>query len=126
MTLHQPDEKTRTAATRALLAQVEKQLAATPGLAAGTRVGTVHTSWGESVPVVTAGDATVALWNGATATAKATLKLGDHRAKGDVVGSLTAKGPVDAATVDVTLTRDIDGPGLWWRLTHPVELLGIG
>lgn len=126
VTLHQPSEKVRTSATRALLAQVEKQLAAAPVLPAGTTVGTVRTDWGESVKVVTTADAAVALWNGARATATTTLKLGDHRAKGDVVGSLTAKGPVDAATVDVSLAGDVDGPDLWWRLTHPAQLLGIG
>lgn len=126
VTLHQPNEKTRNSTARALLVQVEKQLAAAPVLPAGTTVGVVRTSWGEAVPVVTSADARVALWNGATSTATSVLKLGDQRAKGDVVGSLTAKGPVDAATVQVILTRDVDGPDLWWRLTHPVELLGIG
>ena len=51
--------------------------------------------------------------------------LGDHREQGDVVGSLTLTGPLDAATVDLRLADDIEGPSAWWRLTHPLELFGL-
>jgi len=124
-TLGQPDEKTRITATRSLFAQLEKELQLRPSVAAGTIVGDVTTRWGETVPVETAKDADVVLWNGGVAAGSTTFRLGERRDKGDVVGALTATGPLGASTVDVTLARDIEGPDAWWRLTHPLDLFGL-
>ncbi|GAA3757260.1 hypothetical protein GCM10022240_07590 [Microbacterium kribbense] len=123
--LNQPDSKTRWRLARDLFAQVQTQLQATPALPAGTVVGTARTVWGERVPVVTATAASVVLWNGASATTTATIALGDHRGTGDRVGTLTATGPLNTVTVDVALQHDIDGPSPWWRITHPLQLLGV-
>jgi len=125
--LNQGDDDERLAVTRSLFSQVETALQAiAPAVSAGTVVGEVSTVWGEKVDIVSAEDATVVLWNGATATAATDFALGDDdRADGDAVGTLTVNGPVDAATVDVALADEIAGPSPWWRLTHPLELLGI-
>ncbi|QAY59213.1 D-alanyl-D-alanine carboxypeptidase [Microbacterium protaetiae] len=123
--LNQPDSKTRWSVSRDVLAQVEAQLKASPSVPAGTTVGTVHTRWGETVPIVTAAQADVVLWNGASAKVSSTLKLGDWSA-GAKAGTLSAAGPVNTTTVDATLSADLEGPGFWWRLTHPLDLLGIG
>ena len=124
-TLGQPNDKTRIAATRALFAQLETQLQLRPSVTAGTIVGEVTTRWGETVAVKTAKDADVVLWNGGSATVDTTFALGQHRDRGDVVGTLTATGPLDAAHVDLTLATDIEGPDAWWRLTHPLDLFGL-
>lgn len=124
-TLGQPDVETRDAATRALFAQVEQELQLTPSVTAGTSVGRVETRWGASVPIVTASDADVVLWNGSAARLSTSFDLGDAREQGDVVGSLVATGPKNAATVDVVLDGELDGPSPWWRLTHPLELFGL-
>ena len=75
--------------------------------------------------IVTVGDASVILWNGGAGTVSTTYSLGDHRTKGDVVGSLSVDGPLDDATVGLRLAGDIDDPSPWWRLTHPLELFGL-
>ncbi len=124
-TLGQPDVETRDAATRALFAQVEQELQLKPSVAAGTTVGQVETRWGATVPIVTAADADVVLWNGSAATVATSFDLGDAREQGDVVGSLVATGPKDQSTVDVVLDGELDGPSPWWRLTHPLELFGL-
>ncbi|WDG18523.1 D-alanyl-D-alanine carboxypeptidase family protein [Microbacterium sp. Clip185] len=124
-TLGQPDVETRDAATRALFAQVEQELQLKPSVAAGTTVGQVETKWGATVPIVTAADADVVLWNGSAATVATSFDLGDASEQGDVVGSLVATGPKDQSTVDVVLDGELDGPSPWWRLTHPLELFGL-
>jgi serine-type D-Ala-D-Ala carboxypeptidase (penicillin-binding protein 5/6) len=124
-TLGQPDEKTRISATRALFAQLEKELQLRPSVASGTIVGEVTTRWGETVPLKTTKDADVVLWNGGTATVATAFALGEHRDAGDVVGTLTATGPLDTTDVNVALAHDIEGPDAWWRLTHPLDLLGL-
>lgn len=123
--LGQPDHETRDAATRALFAQVEKELQPAPAVAKGTTVGQVDTLWGSPVGIVTASDATVVLWNGAAASASTSFALGDARDAGQKAGSLSASGPVDSATVDLVLAGDVEGPSPWWRLTHPLELFGL-
>lgn len=122
--LNQPSDKKRWSVSRDVLAQLEQQLRESPPLAAGTTVGTVHTEWGETVPVVTAKDADVVLWNGATAKVVAELTLGDWD-RGADAGKVTATGPLNTTTVAARLSTELSGPSLWWRLTHPLDLLGI-
>jgi D-alanyl-D-alanine carboxypeptidase (penicillin-binding protein 5/6) len=123
--LGQPSAKARIAASRALYADLEDELQLRPTVAEGTVTGSVETVWGEDIPIVAGEDASVVLWNGGTGQASAAYALGDHREEGDVVGSLTVKGPLDSTTVDLRLAEDIEGPTIWWRLTHPLELFGL-
>jgi D-alanyl-D-alanine carboxypeptidase (penicillin-binding protein 5/6) len=123
--LGQPSAKARVAASRALYADLEEELQLTPSVAAGTVTGSVETVWGEDIPIVAGDDASVVLWNGGTGQASAEYALDDHRDKGDVVGSLTVKGPLDTVTVDLRLAEDVEGPSIWWRLTHPLDLFGL-
>lgn len=124
--LNQAGNDERLAATRTLFAEVEAALAATaPAVASGTVVGEVSTPWGYSVDVVTDDDATVLLWNGASASADVTFDLRDERADGDEIGTLSVAGPLDATQIEVSLDEEVDGPSPWWRLTHPFELLGV-
>jgi D-alanyl-D-alanine carboxypeptidase (penicillin-binding protein 5/6) len=124
--LNQDDDDQRLAATRSLFAEVEAALAAQDAaVPEGTVVGQVQTEWGEEVDIVTDADADVVLWNGAVATASVSFDLGDERTKGGAVGSLSATGPLNSATTQLSLASDVDGPSPWWRLTHPIELFGI-
>ncbi|MCS3843192.1 D-alanyl-D-alanine carboxypeptidase family protein [Microbacterium sp. AK031] len=124
--LNQSSNDERLAVTRSLFAEVETALQDTPTtVPAGTVVGEVETLWGTNVDLVTDEDATVLLWNGASADAATTLALGDEREAGDQAGSLSVTGPVDAVEVSVSLEDEVSGPSPWWRLTHPLELLGV-
>ena len=123
--LGQPDDESRLAASRAIYTQLEQELQLKPSVAAGTVAGQVETLWGDEVDIVTSGDASVVLWNGGSGAATTTYDLGDHRDSGDVVGSLSVKGPLDDTTVDLQLTDEITDPSPWWRLTHPLDLFGL-
>lgn len=123
--LGQPDGAARDEATRALYAQIEQELQPRPSVTAGTLIGQVVTRWGETIDVVTAEDASVVLWNGATGTAASEFSLGDSAAAGDVVGALAVTGPLNSTSVDLELAGDLEGPTAWWRLTHPLDLLGL-
>lgn len=124
--LNQDSNEERLAVTRSLLSQIESALETlAPAVPAGTVVGEISTAWGTSVDVVSDEDATVVLWNGAAPTAAVDFALADEREAGDGIGTLTVNGPVDAATATVSLADDLTGPSPWWRLTHPLELLGV-
>ncbi|WP_435747823.1 D-alanyl-D-alanine carboxypeptidase family protein [Microbacterium sp. PMB16] len=124
--LDQGDDAQRLAATRALFAETEAALQAQgPAVAEGTVVGEVTTLWGTKVDVIAGADADVVLWNGALATATPAFDLGDEREKNGEVGTLTTVGPLGTVATPLTLAQDVEGPSAWWRLTHPIELLGI-
>ncbi|MGN8025371.1 D-alanyl-D-alanine carboxypeptidase family protein [Microbacterium sp. 22242] len=116
----------RVDASRKLYADVEAALKNQPQtVTKGTTLGTVDTAWGETTQVVAASDARVVLWNGASASATTRFALGDDWKAGDKAGTLTLKGPLDTATVPLALHTELQGPSLWWRLTHPLELFGL-
>ena len=124
--LNQADDDQRLAATRSLFAEVEAEFERLgPAVAAGTVVGQVQTEWGETVDVVTDADADVLLWNGASATTSTEFSLGDARDADAAVGSLSTVGPLNSTSTELVLAQDIEGPTIWWRLTHPFELFGI-
>ncbi|WP_407359785.1 D-alanyl-D-alanine carboxypeptidase [Microbacterium sp. LBN7] len=124
--LNQADDEQRLAATRALFAETEAALQAqAPAVEKGTVVGEVTTLWGEKVEIITADDANVVLWNGSTATTTTDFALGDQREQKGTVGTLTTAGPLDSVTTPLVLAEDVEGPSPWWRLTHPLQLLGI-
>jgi D-alanyl-D-alanine carboxypeptidase (penicillin-binding protein 5/6) len=123
--LGQPGPDTRNQATRDLFTRIEQELQPSPSVTAGTVVGKVETLWGDDIDLVTASDATVVLWNGGTARTSVDFTLGERTDAGETVGTLTATGPVDAATVDVDLAQEIEPPSPWWRLTHPLDLFGL-
>ncbi|MDX2376434.1 D-alanyl-D-alanine carboxypeptidase [Microbacterium sp. LRZ72] len=123
--LGQPDSESRFDAARAVLAELSTQVQPTVAVPAGTVVGRISTRWGAPVDVVTGEDASVVLWNGGTASATPTVALQDERDEGDTAGSLRVAGPADSAQVDAVLAEPVADPSPWWRLTHPLELLGL-
>ena len=124
--LNQGDDDQRLAVTRALFAETEATLRAQgPAVPKGTVVGEVTTLWGGKVDVIAGEDADVVLWNGALATSSTDFDLGDVRTGGGTVGSLSTVGPLDSTTTSLVLADDVEDPSPWWRLTHPLELLGL-
>ena len=124
--LNQDDNDQRLAATRSLFAEVEAALQAQePAVPEGTVVGEVRTVWGEKIDVIADADADVILWNGAAAQATPDFTLSSERDAGERIGTLTTAGPLNTTTTPLVLADDIDGPSPWWRLTHPLELLGL-
>ncbi|MFF0909589.1 D-alanyl-D-alanine carboxypeptidase [Microbacterium enclense] len=123
--LGQPGPDSRNAASRALFDRVEQELQPQTSVPAGTVVGRVSTLWGEEADVVSTADASLVLWNGAAGDASTDVDLGEARLSGETVGTLTVVGPLDRDTVAVELAGDIEPPTPWWRLTHPLDLLGI-
>ena len=123
--LDQPTSDARDATTRALFDNLEAALQPRAAVTKGAVAGEATTPWGETVDVVVGDDAMLIGWNGTTGTASSTFDLGDRRAAGDTVGELVVSGPLNTASVTLQLDEAIEGPGFWWRLTHPLELLGL-
>ena len=123
--LGQPDEDGRASVSRQLLDQVEQSLQLQPSVPVGTTVATVSTEWGASAEVVTTADAQVVLWDSGTAAVTSDYEVEVGDLDGADVGQLTATGPFDSTDVPLALEGSVPGPSLKWRLTHPLELLGL-
>jgi D-alanyl-D-alanine carboxypeptidase (penicillin-binding protein 5/6) len=120
----QPTDTDRVDAAKGLLAAVSAEAATPSTLPAGTVVGEVTTAWGASSAIVTDADASLLLWNGATAEDAASFDLGDEIPAGAKAGTFTLTGPAGSIDVPVSVTDAVEGPDAWWRLTHPLDLLG--
>ena len=124
--LGQPDNVGRDIVARTLLedatAAVTESTLVVPG---ETIVGSVTTAWGESADLVTPEDLSLVLWDGDSAEITTTFSDVLGRSAGDEVGDVSASGSFVDASVRVDLSGDISGPELGWRLTHPLELLGL-
>ncbi|MBO3662570.1 D-alanyl-D-alanine carboxypeptidase family protein [Microbacterium stercoris] len=123
--LGQPDEDGRAIVSRQLLDQVEQSLQLQPSVPVGTTVATVTTEWGASAEVVTTADAQVVLWDSGTAAVTSDYEVEVGDLDGADVGQLTATGPFDSTDVPLALEGSVPGPSLKWRLTHPLDLLGL-
>lgn len=123
--LDQPTSDDRSAATRALFDAAELDLQPYAAIAAGTPAGEVRTAWGERVDVVLAEDAMLVGWNGSAGTATSSIEINEQRDAGATVGEVHVAGPLHTTAVPLELATEIAGPSAWWRLTHPLELLGL-
>lgn len=124
--LSQESDEKRASETSALLTQVESALRVQhTATGAGVIAGEVSTAWGEKAPIVTDGETQLILWNTTTPSTHIQLDLGDKREAGDTVGTLTVVGPLDESATTLSLAGSIEGPDFWWRLTHPMQLLGL-
>lgn len=124
--LNQGTRAQRDAQARDLLAQLEAELNEhVQTIPAGTVVGNITTVWGETAQVVTAAAIDTPLWNGESARTDATLDINWDIKNLKTVGTFAVIGPLGARSVDVVLSQPLAGPDFWWRVTHPLELLGI-
>ncbi|MBG0718537.1 D-alanyl-D-alanine carboxypeptidase [Microbacterium sp. 2C] len=125
VTLTQPTDEARDAETARLLAEVGAEASVPRVLPAGTLAGTVSTLWGATASILTDADASLLLWNGATAPVESDISLGEARTAGAAVGTVSLTGPLGSASAGLRLTDDIPEPDAWWRLTHPLQLWGL-
>ncbi|MDN3310845.1 D-alanyl-D-alanine carboxypeptidase [Microbacterium oryzae] len=121
----QPDEESRESVSRSLLEQLEEGIQLTTAVAPDVPVAHVRTPWGAQSTIVTADEAEVISWQGVAPATDPDYDVEVGADAGDVVGTLAVQGGLDDTSVDLTLTDDVPAPSFWWRLTHPLTLLGL-
>ena len=112
--------------SRELLEAVKEALQPVEAMAAGTVVGTVTAPWGASTNVIAADTADLTLWNGEEAQVAVDYDVNLGAAAGSEVGTVTLTSTYGSATIPLTTTKELPRPSIQWRLTHPLELLGLG
>nr|WP_281069494.1 hypothetical protein [Microbacterium amylolyticum] len=125
--MQQPNHDLQESISRDLLNAVVTGLEPIEALPGGTVVATVTAPWGAQTQVVTSQDAVLTLWNGEEATidlGEFTVRVGDRADRS--VGTATISGQLDETEVELRTTDAFTPPSIQWRLSHPLELLGIG
>jgi serine-type D-Ala-D-Ala carboxypeptidase (penicillin-binding protein 5/6) len=89
---------------------------------AGDSFARYSTPWGDSTDAVAAIDAKVVTWSDTPVSAVISTRDVALSPEGASVGQVTFTAGEQKIVVPLTLTRPIDDPGMWWRLSHPVEL----
>lgn len=121
-----PDHGTINAAIRSMIEQARAGFHEVPLVAAGDVLASYETPWGERADAVAAESASVVVWGDTAVTAEVRaddIRLADE---GAALGSVVFAAGTQTITVPLVLSRDLDDPGPWWRLTHPEIIFGMG
>lgn len=123
--LGQDSEDARADVSRQLLDAATQALQPVEVLPAGTVVATATTPWGASTDIVTSEAVSLTLWNGEGSELETDYGIDVEALRGADAGTLTVTGAMDSATVPLETSDTLERPSLQWRLTHPLDLLGI-
>lgn len=94
-----------------------------PLMSAGTQLGVYDTPWGEKAHVIANDGASILTWSDTPVTVSVTRSSAKMGVKNATVGAVTYVAGARTATVSLELDDWLTGPGGWWRVTHPGELL---
>ena len=106
------------------LSQLREGFHQVPLAERGDPLGSYRTPWGSKVRLVVGDDASIFTWSDTPVTVSMTTTTPVAYEDGEVVGSLTWTAGPNTTTVDIELEGSISPPTAWWRLTHPLELVG--
>lgn len=108
---------------RSIIATIKSGFHTVPLIAADDQLGEYFTPWEDSAQIVAGEGASVLTWSDTPVTMTSTIDPVGIAKDGTDVGSITFTAGARTATVPLELSGAINGPGGWWRLTHPRELL---
>ncbi|WP_217133666.1 hypothetical protein [Leucobacter chinensis] len=110
---------------REMLGELDKLPLSVAPLQAGELLGTL-TDWSGATIEVTAADAAteVTLLPGESVTREGlTVKTPETAENGAAVGTITVSTPAGEEQIDLVTTAPLTQPDLWWRVTHPGDVL---
>jgi len=107
---------------QALLAAAQLGFQQIALVASGDNVGSYTSDWGDTSPIVATADSSVVVWSDTPIARFVDVRPVTLAAAGTEVGKLTFTVGTRTIEVPIALTKSIDDPGAWWRLTHPDEL----
>jgi len=94
-----------------------------PAVASGTQLGDYVTPWEDTAGIVAGAGGNLLTWSDTPVDVTSTIEPVGIAKDGTEVGSLTFTAGTRTLTVPLELSGAINGPGGWWRVTHPRELL---
>lgn len=121
-----PNLQTALSASRTLLSSAKQNFSTNDAVAAKQIVAQYTTPWGDTIHAVTSEDLSVVAWNGTRLSSQVVatpVRL--PATTGQDVGKVVVSGSTGTITKSVKITLDSSAamPSLWWRITHPKEVL---
>ena len=107
---------------QALLATAQLGFQQIDLVSTGDEIAIFTSDWGDTSRVVATADSSVVVWSDTPISRFVDVRPVTLAAAGTDVGKLTFTVGTRTIEVPIELTRSIDDPGVWWRLTHPDEL----
>lgn len=80
------------------------------------------TPWGDKVSAVASKDIHAISWNGNPITQHVATRAADFD-QSNTAGKVTFNSNVASAELDLVLDKPLTKPSIWWRLTHPSEIM---
>jgi D-alanyl-D-alanine carboxypeptidase (penicillin-binding protein 5/6) len=84
------------------------------------------TEWGDRANAVAAESLSVLVWSDTPVSGTVDVQRLVTAARGEAIGEVIFTVGDAQLSVPLVLDADIGGPGPWWRLSHPLELLPGG
>ncbi|MET4638579.1 hypothetical protein [Mycetocola sp. 2940] len=123
--LGQPDWDTLDAGMTALVASAQAGVSALPVIAEGTPVVTFTSAWGDSAQGIAGLSAEAVRWGPVTPEITVDTDPVSTAGAGTKVGTvLVDDGSGTERSVTLKLDKALHGPGVFWRLSHPVVVVG--
>jgi D-alanyl-D-alanine carboxypeptidase (penicillin-binding protein 5/6) len=117
--LGQEDRPAAFSATSAVLESLDGGLSVRRVITNGQPIATIETDWGASVDLIVGEDVQMLAWPGLVMTTSVELEdVSSPASAGEQVGWVNVMLGEQARRVPLVLAKDLDGAGLFWRLTH--------
>jgi D-alanyl-D-alanine carboxypeptidase len=89
---------------------------------AATTFGSYTTVWGQRGTLTTTKPASMTVFSDTPVTVTVRSRSLQVARPGDDLGTVTFSARGNSITRTLTVTRPVSDPGLWWRLSHPLDL----
>ncbi len=116
-----PDHATIDAAIQSLLAQADAGFREVSLTTVGQQFASYATTWGDASTAVAASALTVVVWSATPVSLSVAPRPVQLAHAGTEVGTLTFTVGDRILEVPLELSSSIDDPGVWWRLSHPLD-----
>jgi D-alanyl-D-alanine carboxypeptidase (penicillin-binding protein 5/6) len=122
--LKQPDWETLEASVIAVMESARAGVTPTPVLPEGSPVVTFSTGWGETANGVSGASPARLRWGAVAPEIDVNTEPVSSAGTGAKVGSITVVDGTSSAKTSLTLDRALTDPGVFWRLSHPIPVIG--
>ncbi|PWC08236.1 D-alanyl-D-alanine carboxypeptidase family protein [Mycetocola zhujimingii] len=122
--LRQPDWDTLETAVTAVMESARAGVTPTPVLAEATPVVSFTTAWGDSANGISGASPARLRWSAATPEIDVKTDEVTSAGTGTKVGSISVVDGSTSARTSLTLDGALTDPGVFWRLSHPIPVIG--
>lgn len=122
--VRQPDWETLETAVIGVMDSARAGVTPTPVLAESTPVVTFTTEWGDTANGVSGASPSRLRWSAAAPNIDVATDQVTSAGTGAKVGSITVVDGSTTARTSLTLDSALTDPGVFWRLSHPIPVIG--